>query len=64
MTCKHFARTNIKLPKGHRIEDECKICPLRDKNGDCIKDIYDDFSEKTEERISEIWRIYYECNHK
>jgi len=35
MICTHFAKTKIKLPKGHQIEDECKICPLRDSLGDC-----------------------------
>ena len=63
MLCRHFTKTGIKLPKGHKIEAECKICPLRDDNGDCIKDIYQDMSEQTEERVSEIWRRFYERNH-
>ncbi len=60
MICKHFAKTGIKLPKGHEAEVECRVCPLRDNNGDCIKDIYQDMGEKTEEKVSEIWRRFFE----
>jgi len=57
--CKHFAKTGIKLPRKHEIEDECKVCPLRNKRGDCIKDIIDNYGEGVENEISEIWRSFY-----
>jgi len=63
MICRLFAKTRIELPKGHHIEEECKICPLRDKNGDCPEDIGDNLSLVANEKISEIWRIFYEHNH-
>ena len=62
MICEHFAKTKIKLPLGHQIEAECKICPLRDDKGDCPVDIAEDLILIASERISEIWRKYYECN--
>ncbi len=69
--CKHFAKTKISLPSNHTVADECKVCPLREEKGDCIKDIYDDagveMEKKTselcrvaEERIFGIWRQFYE----
>ena len=60
MICTHFARTKIKLPKSHGIEAECKICPLRDDTGDCPVDIGEDLSIIANERISEIWRRFYD----
>jgi len=59
MICTHFAKTNIKLLKGHQIEDECKICPLRDSLGDCPVDIVDDLGEVASMKISEIWSNFY-----
>ena len=63
MICEHFARTRIKLPAGHKVEAECRVCPLREESGDCIKDIYQDMGEQTEKRTAEIWRKFYERNH-
>ena len=54
--CKYFKQTKIKCPA----EKECQVCPLRDKTGDCIKDIHEDASLNVEERTAEIWRKFYE----
>ena len=64
MYCEHFARTGIKLSAKHTIADECNICPLRNKNGDCIKDIIDNYGLGIEVEISEIWRKYYEDKNR
>ena len=58
--CEHFARTKIKLPAKHSPEQECRICPLRNDTGNCIKDIMDDKGLEIETEISEIWRRFYE----
>jgi len=59
--CVHFKKTGIKLASKHKIEQECKICPLREEEtGDCIKDIHEEASEMAEQRTSEIWRKFYE----
>ena len=63
MICKHFARTGIELPKGHKAEAECKVCPLRDDISDCPVDIGEDLIGVASERISEIWRLFYERKH-
>ena len=64
--CKHFAKTKIKLPLRHTIADECRICPLRNKKGDCVEDITDDLGltvkDKLDER-DEIWRRFYESKN-
>jgi hypothetical protein len=60
MLCPYFAETKIKLSSKHTIADECKICPLREEGGDCIKDIHEEASEMAEQRTSEIWRKFYE----
>ncbi len=54
--CPHFKRTKLPVPEG---ESECSICPLRNKKGDCIKDIVEDKGLEIEQEISEIWRIFY-----
>lgn len=39
---------------------ECKVCPLRNKEGDCINDIMDDSCKQMSEQIGLIWRDYFE----
>ncbi len=56
--CEHFKKTGIKGK--NTPEQECGICPLRNKTGECIKDIMDDKSLEIETEISEIWRRFYE----
>ena len=62
MYCNEFAKTGIKLKK-HKAEEECRICPLRNKKGDCIVDIGEDkagkMSKEISAEISEIWRKFY-----
>ena len=58
MYCEHFKKTGIKLGT-HNPEDECRICPLRNKKGDCIKDIMDDKGLEMEAEISGIWQRFY-----
>ena len=57
--CKYFKKTGIKAP----VEKECLVCTLRNKKGDCLKDIYGDKFEKcaeeANEEASEIWRRFY-----
>ena len=59
MICSYFKKTGIQLPEGHKIEAECKICPLREPSGDCIRDICHDlgelYGEMIEKRTSAIW---------
>ncbi len=55
--CEHFKKTGIKGK--HTLEQECKICPLRNAKGECIKDIMDDKGLEIETEISEIWRKFY-----
>ena len=60
MRCSHFAMTGIKLKVKHTPEEECRICPLRNEKGDCIKDIMEEKSSEMETEISEIWRCFYD----
>ena len=53
----------MKFKKTRRIESECQICPLRNKNGDCIKDIIDNYGLGIETEISEIWRCFFESKN-
>lgn len=59
--CEEFERTG--LPRPATIEKACKICPLRNEKGDCIKDIVDDLandlSDKASKEISLIWEAFY-----
>ena len=74
MICKHFARTKIKLPKGHKIEAECRECTLREEGtGDCLRDIYDvgdklsevssEILARAHERANKVWEKFFERNH-
>ncbi len=54
--CKYFKTTKIECPP----EKECLICLLRNKKGDCIKDIAEEKCLEMEEAIAEIWRLFYE----
>ena len=61
--CNEFAKTGIKLPSKHTIADECKICPLRNSKGDCVKDIGERYGEGMSAELSGIWRRFYEGSY-
>lgn len=54
--CPHFKKTKLLVPEG---KEECSVCPLRNKKGDCIKDIVEDKALEIEAEVSEIWRVFY-----
>ena len=62
--CEHFKKTGIELGK-HKAEEECRVCPLKNKTGDCIKDILEEKGLEIETELLEIWRRFYEeKNHE
>ena len=59
MRCSHFAMTGIKLKVKHTPEEECRICPLRNEKGDCIKDIMEEKGLEMEAEVSQIWERFW-----
>ena len=60
--CKHFLRTG--RARVVPFYKECKVCPLRNEDGDCPNDIMNDWSEHAGEKISKIWSDYFEKRSK
>ena len=57
--CKFFLQTGIST-KIVPYYKECKVCPLINKNGDCMSDIAEKHGSEMSEEIGEIWRDYFE----
>ena len=58
--CKFFAKTGMKSPP----DKECLVCPLREKNGDCLQDIADFENQNAQLRTSDIWSKYWKNFYK
>lgn len=61
--CEHFERTGLYKPR--TIEKACKVCPLRNDNGDCPLDIEESLGTrfgteglKASKEIDLIWRAF------
>ena len=54
--CEHFRKTGL---KAKNLEEECRICPLRNEKGDCIKDIMEEKSSEMETEVSQIWERFW-----
>lgn len=55
--CVDFERTGLRKPQ--TIEQACRICPLRNKDGDCPKDVIQDYGERVGDKLSVIWEAFH-----
>ena len=55
--CKYFLMTG--RARAVPYYKECKVCPLRNKEGDCLDDIVNDTSSEAGVKIASIWCDYW-----